>query len=415
MTVLVEESHDLPLVDIAVVTAYGSAHDPPGKEGLARHTLELMRRGAAAKTRAEIDDAFDGLGAEVGPIYHPDGVGMALRCLSRNVEPVLALLSDVLFRPTLSSDEHARLQREGLAAIDEMREDDVSVAYRFFDRYALWGHPYGRTGLGTPASVEALTRADAAAWAERGLHRDTLLWGFAGDVDTAHAEAALSAALAAAPARGPLPEPLPPVERSARRTLLIDKPDRAQAHVIIGHAAPPPSHPDELALFLGATAFGGTFTSRLVAEVRVKRGWSYSVGCRISRARNGHTFRLRVVPAADRAADTLALVLDLLQAFAAEGPDDDEIDHARSYLAKSHAFEVATASDRLDRRLEQVLWALPPDHHQTFVSRLAAVTPDEVRAAVKRWVRPDAATVVVLASSDAIHLPGAEVLPYDSY
>ena len=67
MTVLVEESHDLPLVDIAVVTAYGSAHDPPGKEGLARHTLELMRRGAAGKTRAEIDDAFDGLGAEVGP------------------------------------------------------------------------------------------------------------------------------------------------------------------------------------------------------------------------------------------------------------------------------------------------------------------------------------------------------------
>ncbi len=412
---LIEENHDLPLVDVEALVAVGHAYDPPGKEGLARHAFELLRRGAGGRSRAEIDAAFDALGAEVGATHYADGVAYSVRCLARNVEPTLALLGDVLFRPALAEEEHHRLLREGLAALDDMRDDDATLAARYFDRYALAGHPYGRTGLGTRASLESLTRDDAAAWVERNVHAASVLLGFAGDLPAARAEALAATTLAAAAGAGALPPPLAPVASGDRRTVLVDKPERAQANVVIGHAAPPPSHPDALALSVASTAFGGTFTSRLVSEVRVKRGWSYSVGCRVHRARAGHTFRIRVVPSADRAADTLALVLDLYASFADAGPSDEEVAFARSYLAGGYAFDVATASDRLERRLEAALWGLPADHHLTHVRRLSAVTPDEVRAAARRWLRPDAVVTTVVASADAIELAGAEVVPYDSY
>jgi zinc protease len=415
VNLLIEENHDLPLVDVDALVAVGHAHDPPGKEGLARHSFELLRRGAGGKSRAEIDAALDDLGAEVSTSHYADGIAYSVRCLARNVEPALALLRDVLFRPALAEDEHQRLVREGLASLDDMRDDDATLASRYFDRYALAGHPYGRTGLGTQASLESLTRDDAAAWVERNVHAASMVLGFAGDLTAARAEALAAATLAAAPAARVLPAALPAVAPAERRTILVDKPERAQANVVIGHAAPPPSHADAIALSVASTAFGGTFTSRLVSEVRVKRGWSYSVGCRVLRARAGHTFRIRVVPSADRVVDTLALVLDLYAAFAAAGPSDEEVEFAKSYLCGGHAFDVATASDRLERRVEGALWGLPADHHATIVGRLAAVTPDEVRAATTRWLRPDASVTTIVASADAIELADAEVVPYDSY
>jgi zinc protease len=410
-----EESHDLPLVDVEALIRAGHVDDPPGKEGLARHAVELLRRGAGGRSRADVDAAFDALGAEVSASHYADGIAYSVRCLARNIEPTLALLADVLFRPALTDDEHARLVREGLAAIDDMRDDDATLATRYFERYALAGHPYGRTGLGTHDSLEALTRGDAAAWVARNVHAASLVVGFAGDIDGDRAEDLAAALVAASPTARPLPPAPPAPAPGERRVILVDKPDRAQATVVIGHAAPPPAHPDAIALAVACTAFGGTFTSRLVSEVRVKRGWSYSVGCRVTRARAGHTFRIRLVPSVERAIDALALVGDLYAAFAATGPTDEEVEFARSYLVGSHAFDVATAADRLERRIEAALWDLPPDHHLTVVGRVARVTPDEVRAAARRWLRPEASVTTVVASADSIELAGAEVVPYDSY
>lgn len=423
MKILVEEQHDLPICEVQVIVRTGGVADPVGKEGLARHAMELIRRGAGGRSRAEVDAAFDALGVQVEPHVHHDGIGLAATCLERNLERTVALLGDVLLRPRLDEDEHARLVREDLAGLDEMRDDDPSLCSRFFDRLALAGSPYGRTGLGTEASLAGLTRDDTAAWVARNVVRDNVIVGFAGDVTGARAEALAAATFGALPDRPAPPDPIytPPV-RGPRRTFIVDKPERAQSQILIGHPAPPASHPDQLAMSLASTAFGGTFTSRLMREVRVKRGWSYGVSIRTARTRGGHSVRMRVFPAAEQTPDTMALVLSLWEEVVDGGLSAEEVAHARGYLEGSWAFDIDTPGERLDRRVETLLQGLPADWVDTFVPRLRALGVDEVNAALRRSWRPREAVCVLTATAETM-LPRldpavvgpVEVVDFQSY
>lgn len=411
MKILVEEQHDLPLVEVELVASAGPASDPEGKEGLSRHVFELIRRGAGGRSRAELDGAFDALGAEVEPVPSYDAVALRATCLSRNLEPVLELLGDVACRPHLAEDEHLRLKREQLAVLDEVRDDDASLATRFFDRLALAGSPYGRSPLGSDASLAAIERIDAAAWVERSLVADDVLVGFAGDVTEERALELAGRAFGALPAREPPPPPeLVAPASGPRRTYLIDKPERAQSQIIIGQPAPRVADEDFLALHVACTAFGGTFTSRLMREVRVKRGWSYGASFRAAKARGGHSLRLRVFPAAAQTPDTLGLVLGLCEEVVTSGLTEEEIAHAKSYLEGSWAFEVDTPGERLDRRMEITVQGLPADHVATFVPRLRLLEPAAVNAALVRHFRPAELVIVVTTTADEM-LPRLAGLP----
>jgi zinc protease len=396
---------------VQVVSRSGPASDPQDKEGMSRHCFELVRRGAGGRSRAELDGAFDALGAQLEPVPSYDSVSIRATCLARNLEPVLELLGEVVCRPHLDEDEHLRLKREELAVLDEVRDDDGSLAARFFDRLALAGGAYGRSPLGSEASLGAIERVDTQAWVERALVTRDVLVGFAGDVEPERATRLAEQAFGDLPDRDPPPRPAPAAAaRGSRRTFLIDKPERAQSQILIGHAAPRVADGDFLALHVACTAFGGTFTSRLMREVRVKRGWSYGASFRAARARGGHSLRLRVFPAFEQTPDTLALVLGLCDQVVDEGLTEDEVRHAQSYLEGSWAFEIDTAGERLDRRLETEVQELAPDHVATFVERLRALDPAAVNGALRRHFRPSEAVIVVTTTASEL-LPRLEGLP----
>jgi zinc protease len=423
MKILIEELHDLPLVEAQVVVATGPGADPPGLEGLARHATELLRRGAGARDRAELDAAFDALGAPLDPLPGFDSAGFRLTCLARNLEPAVSLLGDVLARPRLDPDEHERLRRETLAALDDELDDDATLASRFHARLALPGHPYGRHPLGSRASLDRLTVDDVRAWIAAHVVRPNLIVGFAGDVEPGRAAALADATFAAVTDRPAAPPPaFPPLALApGRRTTVVDKPERAQTQIVVGHAAPPPAHPDFIALHVAATAFGGSFSSRLMQEVRVKRGWSYGASFAAVRARGGHSFRLRVAPAAEQTADTLALVLGLWEQAVADGFSDAEIAHAQSYLEGAWAFDIETPGARLDQRVGVHTLGLRADAVETWLATMRALDAAAVNAAARRWWRPDAAVTVLVATAEelvptlaAVPLGALTVVPYDA-
>src|SRR5262245_12731100 len=218
MIFLLEEQHDLPLCDVRFVVRTGASADPNGREGLARYAAELMRRGAAQRRRAELDTAIDALGASLEVEARQDFITWSGHCLRRNLEGLLALAGDVLCRPRFDEDEEEKLRRESLALLDDIRDDDGSLAARFFEREALAGHAYGRSVLGDERSIGLHDAAQAAAWARAHVVKDNLIVGVAGDVDEATARALVEDALASLPA-GPAPAPvaLPPPPLPQRR------------------------------------------------------------------------------------------------------------------------------------------------------------------------------------------------------
>jgi zinc protease len=401
---IVEPSPDTPLVWFEVAIRGGASADPIGVEGLHRHAALLARRGAGSKQRAELDETLDSLGAAVEVSLSRDSLALSGLSLTRHLDAVVDLAASVLAEPRFDEDEHLRLLRETPQVLDEIRDDDSALATRWFDWVCSPGHPYGRTSLGTESSLAKI--AELGRDASRDLWRrevvaENLVIGLAGDVDEATAEKIVKRLTERLPkgarvADSPQPGPAQP----GRRAILVDKPDRTQAQLRIGHLATRYGHPDTPALAVAEAVLGGMFSSRLMQEVRVKRGWSYGAGCALRRSRLPHWFEMWTAAGIDVAGPTVALELELYADYAANGPTDDEVDFARSYLIGAMPFHVATARPRMQLAVRDSLFDLPVGYTSSLPEALAQLTAPEVRAACTRHFHPDNAITVAVTTAE---------------
>ncbi|HKE14032.1 MAG TPA: pitrilysin family protein [Kofleriaceae bacterium] len=419
-----EPAAGTPLVWFSAVTRVGAALDPPGREGLTRHTAELARRGAGGMDRAALDAAIDQVGAAVQVEVDRDWLGLSGTCLERHLDRTLGLASSVLADPILSQREHEVLLRETRHELDDVRDDDFSLADRHFHRVCAPGHPYARTTLGTEPSLARIELGPLADYHRSLWAPDHLIVGVAGPIAPARAERVADSLRAAVGGRrGATPPPLdvPPFP-TGRRLILVDKPKRTQCQIVMGHLAPAYGSDDFVALMPLETAFGGLFTSRLMQEIRVARGWSYGAGCRMVKGKVPHWFRMWLAPTADVAPEALALTLSLYEQLAAGGLTRGEFDLAIRNLTGSLPFARATARQRMRLALRHELVGLPVDFPARLPALLAALSPEHVHAAAGRWLRPADLCIVMVASADEMvprleqaGFAPAEVVAYDSY
>lgn len=402
--VIVEASTDTPLVWFDVAIRGGACADPTGIEGLHRHAALLARRGAGRRDRAELDETLDGLGAALEVGVSRDAVSLSGLALSRHLDAVIDLAADILAEPRFSEDEHARLLRETPQVLDEIRDDDSALATRWFDWLCSPGHPYGRTSLGTESSLTRIDRPTASALWKREVVTSNLVIGLAGDIDDATAAKVVTR----------LTERLAPGERSrqptagelsipparGRRVILVDKPDRTQAQLRIGHLSAGYGHPDTAALAIAEAVFGGMFSSRLMQEIRVKRGWSYGAGCALRRSRLPHWFEIWMAAGVDVAGQALALTLELFADYAARGPTDDEVDFARSYLVGSMPFHVATARQRMQLAVRDAVFDLPTGYTARLPEAFEGLSAEDVRAACRAHLSPEDVVSVAVTTAD---------------
>jgi zinc protease len=422
--VVVEPSHDTPLVWFDVAIRGGAAADPIGVEGLHRHAALLARRGAGDRDRAALDETLDAYGAALDISLSRDAVTVSGLALSRHLDAVVDLAADVLAAPRFAEDEHARLLRETPQVLDEIRDDDSALATRWFDWLCCPGHAYGRTSLGTEASLARIGRAAAIELWRREVVPGNLVIGLAGDVDDATAARVVQRLVERLPAasRPAIAYDVPARAAPGRRTILVDKPDRTQAQLRIGHLSARYGVADTPAIAIAEAVLGGMFSSRLMQEIRVKRGWSYGAGCSLRRSRLPHWFEIWMAAGIDVAGPAVALTLDLLADYAAHGPTDDEVDFARSYLVGAMPFHVATARQRMQLAVRDAVFELPAGFTTRLPEALGALSAADVRAACARYLLPDAAVIVAVTTADqarsALESAGAgalTVVDHDAY
>jgi zinc protease len=403
MHLVVEPSPDTPLVWFDIAIRGGASADPIGIEGLHRHAALLARRGAGTRVRAVLDDTLDSLGAAIEVGVSRDSLSISGLALSRHAGAVIDLAADILAAPRFDEDEHARLLRETPQVLDEIRDDDSALATRWFDWLCSPGHPYGRTSLGTESSLAKIRREDAIALWRSEVVADNLVIGLAGDVDDARARALAQRLIERLPAGAAVAQPDDFGARTAgRRMFLVDKADRTQAQLRIGHLATRYGHPDTPAIAIAEAILGGMFSSRLMQEIRVKRGWSYGAGCALRRSRLPHWFEIWTAAAIEVAGPAIALTLDLYADYAANGPTDDEVDFARSYLVGSMPFHVATARQRMQLAVRDAVFELPVGYTARLPEVLAQLGASDVRVACERHFHPnDAVTVAVTTAATA--------------
>ncbi|WP_437603623.1 M16 family metallopeptidase [Sorangium sp. So ce590] len=410
--VLVETSHALPIVSIVVAFGSGAAHDPVGREGLARITARMLRRGAEGHSANEIEETIDALGGEFGADVATSATTVHFEVIKRSLDRFIELGATLLARPTFSPPELARLLREAEAELIEARDSDRSLCSRAFRRTLFAGHPYGRRIAGTIPTLREITRDDVAAFYARHYTRRNAIVAISGDIEPSEAhrvaERLLSGLAEGEAIADPVTEPSP---RPGRCLVFVDKSERTQTQMVIGGLGTDAHDPDHMALLVANTVFGGTFSSRLMQEVRAKRGWSYGASSRAGFDRHRDAFTMWTAPAAQDAAACLSLQLGLLEALRRDGITEDELTFVKRYLVRSHAFEIDTARKRVHQRLEEILYDLPAGYHETYLKRVEEVTLADANAAVRRRISEDDLVIGVVGTHEEIGEAVAAAIP----
>jgi zinc protease len=409
---ILEPAHAVPLVSMVFALRSGSAADPPQKARLARMAMRMLRRGCAGLTSEQIDFRIDSLGAEVAVDTSASTVAIHAQVISRNTDALVDLLTRLLTTPTFPVEELERLKRETIAEIVEARDNDRIVAQKALQRTLFEGHPYGRNPGGTVDSVASISREDVVGFYARRVVKGNIVVGIAGDVTAEQAPILSRRLISALPGGRPGDEEVPePTLRAGRRLLVVDKPERTQTQILVGTLGTSPHDDDHVPLVVANAVFGGTFTSRLMREVRSKRGWSYGASARTVVDRRRQAWVMWTFPAAEDAAPCLKLTLALMETWVHDGVTPREVSFIERYLVRSHAFEVDTAAKRLHQALDIELLALPDDYYAKWTERVRAVSAESASAAVRQRIRPQDVLAVVVGTASQVLAPLRDAMP----
>ncbi|UYP30886.1 insulinase family protein [Pseudomonas sp. Z8(2022)] len=392
--VLFVEAHELPMFDLRLTFAAGSSQDG-GAPGLATLTNAMLNEGVPGKDVGAIAAGFEGLGAEFGNGSYRDMAVASLRSLSAREqrEPALALFADVLGKPTFPADSLARIKNQLLAGFEYQKQNPGKLAsLELFER--LYGqHPYAHPSDGTAQSIPAISRQQLQAFHARAYAAGNAVIALVGDLSRSEAEAIanqVSAALPQGPALAKIAQPQAPKPGESH----IEYPSN-QTHLLLAQLGIDRRDPDYAALYLGNQIFGGGgFGTRLMSEVREKRGLTYGVYSGFSAMQARGPFMINLQTRADLSEGTLALVKQLLGEYLREGPTQKELDDAKRQLAGSFPLSTASNADIVGQLASMGFYDLPLSYLDDFMRDVQNLTTEQVKAAMARQLDPEALVVV---------------------
>lgn len=390
-------SRDLPILDVRIDFVAGGARSPEGKSGVASLTAGLLEAGAGSFDEEQISGRLVDLGAQLSSSSDHDMASVTLRTLSSADEKTgaLALMRAVLSAPTFPE---AVLAREKTRTIEALKEADTrpdAIAGKRFTQALYPHHPYGN--VATQDSVAKITRDDLIAFHQAHYVAKGAVVSIIGDVSRAEAEAIAVQLTEALPASTSVTT-LPPVTLPVRETIKVTHP-AAQSHIHVGLPALSRTDPDYFALLVGNyTLGGGGFVSRLMKEVREKRGYAYSVYSYFAPRVLPGPFQIGLQTKREQAGDALKVVDDVLTKFLAEGPSAQELAAAKKNLIDGQALRIDSNAKLLGYLSLIGFYGLPLDYLDQFPRKIEAVTRDDVKAAFLRHVKPEHLVTVIVAA-----------------
>jgi zinc protease len=402
------QTRTLPMVDIEISIDAGDRYDPVGKNGLASMTAELMRYGARVQkgvlTEAQIADEIADLGADIGVSVGGERAVMRIRSLSRKDlrDRAVQLASVMLSAPTY---EAAILEREKQRAITGLLEAETrpeAVLERRFRKLVYGNYPLGESP--SVKSVSSVSTSDLARFHQQFYRGDRMIVSIVGDVSPIEASEIVETLLKNMPQSGVMIPALPELQRSPIEPLSsreVEIPfDSQQAHIAIGMTAITRSNPDYFPLIVGNYILGGGgFVSRLMSEVREKRGLAYSVFSYFAPGKDTGIFQAGLQTKGDQAALALEVMSSTMANFITNGATPSELQAAKANLINGFPLRIDNNRKLLDN-VSSIAWNdLPLDTLETWTQKVNAVTLEQVSAAFQKYLAMDRMKIVVLGTS----------------
>ncbi|MDJ0627819.1 MAG: pitrilysin family protein [Rhodobacter sp.] len=397
---LVEE-HSIPFVALELRFKGGASLDAPGKRGATNLMTGLIEEGAGDLDARGFAEAVEALAARFDYDVYDDGLSISAQFLTETQDASVALLKSALTEPRFDQDAIDRVRGQVLSAIRSDATDPDEIASQTFDRLFYGEHPYGSSYNGTVESVTALTRDDIVEAHARVISRDHLYVGAVGNITAEELGALLDTLLGDLPATGAAePEE---AELLAPGGVTVVPFETPQSVAVFGHAGIARDDPDFFAAFvMNQVLGGGNFSSRLMEEVREKRGLTYGVYSYLVDKDYADLVVGRIASANNRIAEAISVIREEWARVAAEGISEQELEDAKTYLTGAYPLRF-DGNARIAGILVGMQTAdLPIDYIATRNDRVNAVTMDDIKRVAARLMDAEALHFVVVGQPDGL-------------
>lgn len=408
MNVYVANRSTVPVVNIAMQFDAGYAADAGGKLGLANFTTAMLDEGAGRYDALSLAGELEKLGATLGSGSNLDTTTVRMSALKENLRPSLAILGDVVLRPTFADEEIERQRQLILAGIKQEKSQPVPIALRVLPPLMYGeGHAYGVpfTGSGTEEAVTSITRDDLVGFKNTWMRPDNGSIFIVGDTTMAEIKPMLDRTFGRWRASGDKPSKniatvdLP----ESSRVLIIDRPDSPQSLILAGHVAPPQGADNNIAIESMNEVIGGNFNARVNMNLREDKGWAYGAYTFFQGARGQRPWLVYAPVQTDRTGDSIAELKRELNGFLNTAPArEDELARIKLDNVRSLPGQFETSGAVLGSLLSSSRFDRPLNYPETLPAKYEALSLSDVNAAAGEVINPDKLIWVIIGDAEKI-------------
>ncbi|PIV21331.1 MAG: hypothetical protein COS40_07905, partial [Deltaproteobacteria bacterium CG03_land_8_20_14_0_80_45_14] len=388
LILIVCEEHSLPFVTFQLLINSGSRKDPSGEEGLSYLTARGLLLGTSMRTVTAIHEELDFMGASLSSSSGRDSATLSLQVLKKDLDKGWDLFMEALTQPTFPEEEIKREVEKTLAAIQSAEDQPDEVAEKEFQRALFLNSPYGHPVEGTKESLPRITREAIVRFYRTYYHSNNAILTVVGDISAEEVKTKLLPSLAKWPMAEIPKIPFKPSFAREPKTVKIDR-GITQANIIMGHAGVSRDNPDYYALtVMNYILGGGGFSSRLVEEIRNKRGLAYSVASFFDPGKYPGSFQIVLQTKNTSAREAIALSLQGVERIRKELVSEKELEGAKKYLIGSFPMRLNTQG-KLTGFLTQVeYYGLGLDYPEKYSFLIRSITREEIFRVAKKYLHP---------------------------
>jgi zinc protease len=391
---------NIPKVSVSLVVRAGGLNEPREVLGVADITGELIKEGTKTLSSQQLAEAVARMGSSLGVTVGADESSVDVDVLTEYGAPAVQLVADVVMHPLLPESEVARLKANLLRQVVVAKSRPGQIALARFRKLMYGDHPYGEI-LPTEGTVNKMTIADARKFYEGNYGAQRAHLYVAGKFDVGEVKRAIAASFSDWGKGTPAVLDVPKA-KTQKILDLTDRPNAPQSTLYVGLPVADAISPDNIPLIVTNSLLGGSFGSRITSNIREQKGYTYSPRSDISR-RYHDAYWAEVADVTTAATGpSLKEIFGEIDRLQKEAPSANELKGIQSYLTGVFVIQNSTRQALIGQLRYVDLQGLGDEYLKTFVQKVNAVTPDEVKNMTAKYIKPEQMTIVVVGDKSKI-------------
>lgn len=397
----------VPKVTVELAILAGNAYERPNQVWLGDLAGNLIREGTTTKTATDISQAAARMGGSLEVTVGPNAAEIAGDVLTEYGPEMARLVADVALNPRFPESELARLKADLARDLAIATTQPQQMALQKFRGLMYPDHPYGRI-FPTAEMIQGFTLADVRSFYDANFGASRAHLYVAGRFDRAAMESAIREAFGSW--KPGTPSTLAtPAAKSARAVHLVDRPGAVQSTILLGVPVVDPSNPDYVPLAVTNTLLGGYFSSRITANIREAKGYTYSPVSQVSTRYKDAYWAQAADVTTNVTGPSLKEIFYEIDRLQGEAPSAEELRAVQNYLAGVFVLQNSSRAGIINQLEFVDLHGLSADYLKTYVRRMYAVTPQDVQRMAQKYIQDDRATIVVVGDRKVIE---EQIKPY---